>query len=630
MCGIAGYSTLAAGRPACPDYLDSMIAALAHRGPDHTGTAVMDEVLLANARLSILDIAGGDQPIYNEDRSLCVVFNGELYNSPELRRELERKGHVFSTHTDTEVLVHLYEEEGDALCVRLNGMFAFALFDSREQRLLLARDRFGVKPLYYFHKDNELVFGSEIKALRHHPAFDAALSPEGLSVFLGLFYIPDPWSIYRNVRKLPGHLMVHDRGGLRLERYFDLGYASKQRMTRREAEDEAARLIQQAVQRQLLSDVPVGVLLSGGLDSRSMLMAATRQEQGIRSYTISFDEVIYDEGCVAAKIAAACGSPHSSMTFTLDEFVRTHAERQKHLDEPYALWCNTATAALARHIHAHGCKVVLSGEGGDEVFNGYPTVHALNAYRLYRRLPRWLRQKAISPAVARIPAGQGRLPLAFMLKSFVEADHQDLVRTFFGFKEVLRFEVWQDLLTPEAYAMVGELDPAMAFTQYSKEIEGLHLIDALSYLDFKVFLPGCSFAGNDNAYMSASVEARVPMMDNDLVDFGCALPVDVRFHPLRPKIVLKRALERHYPMPPEAGVGRYRKQGFEIPGDLWFGDPRFAGLVDEALSPVRLARGGFFRPEAVARILDEQRRGVDNHERRIQAIMSLSLFLDSL
>lgn len=594
------------------------------------GIVTLSQVMLANSRLSILDISGGDQPIYNEDGAVCVVYNGEIYNAPELRLELQSKGHNFSTRSDTEVLVHLYEEEGEAMCKRLNGMFAFALHDAKKQQLLLARDRFGVKPLYYMDRQGELVFGSEIKALRLHPAFDSALSPEGLAVFLGLFYIPDPWTIYRHIQTLPpGHLMVHDRAGLRIEPYHHLDYSQKIGITPREAEDEAVRLLEQSVERQLLSDVPVGVLLSGGLDSRAVLAAAARHTPGMTAFTIAFDEDMYNEANAARTVADAFGCGHSAMTYGLDQFLTDYCQRQRQLDQPYALWCNTATAALARHIRDRGNKVVLSGEGGDEIFNGYPTIHALNAYRLYSHLPKAIRQSIIRPAVRALPAGRGSLPASFMLKSFVEADCQDLVRTYFGFKEVLRYNSWPKLLTPEAMALVGELDPVMAFSQHAKDIEGLNIIDAMSYLDFKVFLPGCSFAGNDNAYMSASVEARVPMMDNDLVDFGCSLPVKVRFHPLRPKIILKRALERHFPLPKGINLGRYKKQGFEVPGNQWFTDPHFTTLVDDVLSLRRLERGGFFRPEAVAKLVDEQRKGVDNHERRIQAIMSLCLFLDA-
>ena len=631
MCGIAGYATIGSGRPAEPEWIHGMLSMLHHRGPDDRGSVAFPDAVLGNTRLSIIDVEGGHQPIENEDGTVTVVYNGEIYNSPELRRELMAKGHHFATSTDTEVLVHLYEEEDLGFLARLNGMFGLALYDRPRRRLLVARDRFGVKPLFWSHRDGMLAFASEIKSLKTLPGFDGTLDPEGISVFLGLFYVPEPWTVYRHVRRLrPGHALVLSDAGLEDVEYFDLDYSHKLKIGRAEAEDQASSLLREAVGRQLLSDVPVGVLLSGGLDSRSVLAAAAGFNPGTRSFTITFEEAAFDEGGEAAHWAGLFDSPHDQMLFNELAFCEMYLRRQRHLDEPYALWCNVATEALARTIQRAGYKVVLSGEGGDETFLGYPTIHAANAFRYYRRLPRAFREKVIQPLVNRIPAGRSRLPLAFKLKSFVDADNSDLLRVFFGFKEVVRYALWPKLLTGEALSMVGRIDPFIAMDQYRTRIADLSLVDGLSYLDFKVFLPGSSFYGNDNAYMAASVESRVPFMDNDLVDFSCSLPVDIRFHPLKPKIVLRNALMRGFTPPGERNGAprKYRKLGFEVPGSVWIRRPAFGGLVARVLSRERLERTAFFRADAVGRLLEEQLSGRHNHERVLQAVMSLVLFLD--
>ncbi len=629
MCGIAGYSTLGSDQTVPEGFIGPMVRSLHHRGPDDRGSIVFPRLAMGTSRLSIIDIEGGHQPIANADRSTWVVYNGELYNSPELRQELEGKGYEFRTRTDTEVLVHLYDEEGIGFLERLNGMFGLALYDRREERLLVARDRFGVKPLVYTYTNGMLSFASEIKALRLLPDFDSTLDPEGLSVFLGLFYIPDPWTIYKQVRKLrPGHYLLLDQHGLTDRQYHDIDLGEKIVVGREEAGHRTAVLLRQAIQRQLLSDVPVGVLLSGGLDSRSVLAGACERIPGSTSFTIGFEEDAYDEDGEARFWSRAYQSPHKTMVFTEADFCDDYLKRQRHLDEPYALWCNVATSAFARFIGSHDYKVVLSGEGGDELFLGYPTIHAANGSRYYRLLPESVRS-AIRNATNALPAGSSRLPFTFKLKSFVNSDSADLFRTFFGYKEVVRFSQWPSLLTQEALSQIRHIDPYIAFEQYRDKVSSWNVIDAMSYLDFKVFLPGCSFVGNDNAFMSASIESRVPMMDNDLVDFATRLPVDVRFHPFKPKVLLRQALQKHFTPPASAGrARRYTKNGFEVPGNVWVKNPLFQGLLNSVLSPRRLEETGFFQPAAIRKIVEEQITGKQNHERLLQAVMSLTLFLD--
>ena len=629
MCGIAGYARLDSEQSIEPSHLGSMLDSLRHRGPDDRGFCTFPRLAMGNTRLSIIDIEGGHQPITNEAGDVIVVYNGELYNAPELRNELITKGHRFRTRTDTEVLVHLYEEDGPDFLKRLNGMFALSIYDMRSESLLIARDRHGVKPLFWFERNGLVAWASEIKALKHLPEFEDALSPEGLSTFLGLMYIPDPWTIYSRVSKLkPGHFIYVDREGLSVQEYYDLDFRQKLDIDAREADDQMAGLLRTAVRRQMLSDVPVGVLLSGGLDSRAILAAASEINPGLPSFTVGFSETLFNEGTEAAYWASAFGSAHNELLFGEDDFCRRILRRQKHQDEPYGLWCEVAMEALAQKIHETGTKVVLSGEGGDEIFLGYPTIHAANFARLYRLLPDLIRRRLIRPVVNALPAGKGRLPFSFIAQSFVNSDHPDIVRTFFGFKEVVRYEDWPRLLTPEALALIGDIDPAISFFQYKDKISDLHLVDGLSYLDAKVFLPGCSFVGNDNAYMAHSVESRVPMTDNDLVEFAISLPVSTRFSPTKLKVIPRRALPRHFPPPYAKGQRRYHKAGFEVPTQVWLQNGKFGALLKRILSPERIARTGFFQPTAIRTILDDQLSGRRNNERVLQTIMSLVLFLD--
>ena len=633
MCGIAGISSLGSDRPVDPTALETMVKRLDHRGPDERGTALFPKLAFGNARLSINDLDNGRQPITNEDGSVSVVCNGEIYNAPELREALIAKGHRFRSRSDTEVIVHLYEEEGEAFLERLNGMFALALYDHPRQKLIIARDRFGVKPLFYMKSGHEIIFASEIKALKAHPSFDATLDPTGLSVFLGLFYIPDPWTAYRNVHKLrPGHYLRLDRDGLSEHVYWDIDCQRKIDISRSEAETRTVELLEQSVKRQLLSDVPIGVLMSGGLDSRAISYLASRNIPELSSFTITFAEQAYNEGEPAAVWARLLGTDHQPMQYTVDDFCDDYLDRQQHLDEPYGLWCNTASARMGAAIHDAGYKVVLGGDGGDELFAGYPTLHAAKIGNFYRALPDVLRNRIIAPLTRAVPAGAGRLPLAFMMRSFVDADNADPIRMFFGFKEVVRFEDWPTLLTPDAMNMVGAIDPAIAFHQYSDKLQGLNQVDALSYLDCKVFLPGCSLAGIDNAYMENSVEVRVPFLDNDLADFACSLPPSLRFNPLKTKPILRSAIRDHLLKATETelrhDIRHYRKAGFEVPGTTWLNTTRFRDLVEDTLSPKRLNQTGFFQPAAVRKILDDQLEGRKNNERVLQAIMSMVLFLD--
>ncbi|CAN5396343.1 asparagine synthase (glutamine-hydrolyzing) [soil metagenome] len=632
MCGIAGYSNIQSGIPIKREFLSNMLKSITHRGPDDEGTYFDEKNALGNRRLSIIDIEGGHQPITNEDGSIVIVYNGELYNSPELREELIKKGHIFRTKSDTEVFVHLYEEEGIDFLKRLNGMFAFAMLDKRKNELVIARDRFGVKPFYYAELNNGLYFGSEIKTLKTLPFFDEEIDYEAMSIYLSLFFIPDPWTIYKKVRKLKsGNYLIVREDGIRIKEYADLDFSSKIKITKEEAELQTASLFKQAVKRQLLADVPVGVLLSGGMDSRAVLAAATEYNGATESFTITFSEELYNEGNEAADWSKVYNAKHHTMLYTEKMFCREVKNRQKHLDEPYGILCDTAMQEFAFFIKEKGFKVVLSGAGGDELFAGYPTLHAANAARYYRKLPNVLRKIVLEKLITSLPAGKSRLPLSFKLKSFVYADDPDIYRNFFNFKEVIRLKERDSFLTEDIQRKIKGFDPLVVYTQYADKLEGLELIDALSYLDFKVFLTGNLFMSGDNEFMAASVEQRVPFMDNDLVDFAFSLPVNIRFHPYKLKTLLRNSFNK-YLKPPESAARlpqKYVKNGFEIPINNWLNEGCFAAEAGSLLSEGSVKRAGIFETSKIKKIMSDQRSGKQNNERVLQALISMMYFASS-
>ncbi len=631
MCGIAGLVSF--DRPLADSaggLLAHMLDRLHHRGPDDRGSTVETHVALGNTRLSIVGVDNGHQPIANETGTVVTVMNGEIYNADTLRADLHRKGHYFSTTTDTEVLVHLYEEHGDDLLSHLDGMFVFAIHDRARKRVLIGRDRFGMKPLFYLKTGDRLCFASEIKALKADPAFPTTLCPEGIATYLGLMYIPDPWTAYKDVKKLrPGHFLAIDADGLEDIAYYDVRFAGTAEIGKQDAVEHLADLIPDAVERHLMSDVPVATLLSGGLDSRSVTAAMWQRSAPSSAFTIGYAEGRFDEGELASRWIDRIGGRHERVVLGEQDFADQLRDQYARLDEPYAVWVNGASGILARHIADAGFKVALTGEGGDEFFCGYPTLHAAQIARYYRYLPKPL-QTAIQVTLDKLPAGEGRLPLVFMAQSFSQAIEPDIFRTFFGFKEVLRHREWRDALTDEAFEAVGEIDPAIAFHQYRDKIEGWPLIDALSYLDIKVFLAGCSLVPNDNAFMASSVETRIPLLDHRLVDFVTSLPLHHRFSPIEPKALLKRAMRRFvdkaFPRARKELAG-YKKMGFEIPTTNWIDGRHLGALIDDMLSSANVKANGFFKPAFVRKLLEDQRAKRRNNERRIQVVLAMEAFL---
>jgi asparagine synthase (glutamine-hydrolysing) len=607
MCGICGI--VSASGPADREKLARMSARLVHRGPDSDGAFVEGPVGLAARRLAIIDLETGDQPIANEDGTVHVVQNGELYNYPELRAELERAGHRFATHGDTEVLVHLYEQEGPAFARRLRGMFAVALWDTTRRRLVLARDRFGIKPLYYRADADGLEFASELRSLPR-----GAIDLDALEAFLAFNSIPAPLTIFREARKLPpGHVFVWDDGALSLERYARPAPVSVEELR----EDDEAELIEElrsrlrdSVRAHLLSDVPVGVLLSGGIDSSALAaLAAQESAEPVRTFSIGFEERSFNELSDARLVAERYGTRHRELVLRPDAALLLPALADA-FDEPFAD-SSALPTYLVSQLAAEDVKVALSGEGGDELFGGYYTYVADLLAERAGGLATLAR-----PLVERLPSSSARASFDYKAKRFVRGAHLPPLE---------RHHAWKEIFSADARAELtgrrSDFDPVDLYRERYAETEGAEPLARLQDVDLGIYLVDDLLVKTDRASMAHSLEARVPFLDPVVTNFALALPARHRVSGLRKKVLLRKAVA---PLVPNRIV-RGKKRGFSIPAAAWLRG-ELEPFARETLSPETLRRQGFFRPEAVSALLDRHVAGQEDLSRQLWGLLAFTLW----
>ncbi len=605
MCGICGIAQ--AHGAVDPDRLARMSATLLHRGPDSEGAHLDGPVGIAARRLAIIDLTGGSQPIAGEDGTVVVVQNGEIYNYRELMDELRRAGHTFRTHCDTEVLVHGFEEWGDRLWERLRGMFAVAVWDARGRRLVLARDRFGIKPLYYRLAGGELSFASELDALDH-----GDIDLDAVEAFLAFNSIPAPLSIFSDIRKLlPGHTLTWQDGSLQTARYARTGP-----LPARHGEDEAelveecrARL-RDSVRAHLVSDVPVGVLLSGGVDSGALAaLAAEESSEAVRTFSIGFEESSFDELPGARAVAARYGTIHRELVLRPDAALLLPALADA-FDEPFAD-SSALPTYLVSQLAAADVKVALSGEGSDELFGGYYTYVAdLLAERVgpIAALAR--------PLAERLPTSTSRVSFDYKAKRFTAAAHLPPLERHHGWKEI-----FSPALRAELTGRCSAFDPLESYRARFAETEGHELLTRLQDVDFGLYLVDDLLTKTDRASMAWSLEARVPFMDTVVANFAFSLPARHKVRGFSKKRLLRQAVEPLLP----GEVVHGRKRGFSIPAAAWLrgGLEPFAR---ETLSAETLRRQGFFRPDVVARVLDEHVEGRRDNSRRLWGLLAFTLW----
>lgn len=626
MCGICGYINLD-GSPAA-DYgtLESMCSAIVHRGPDDRGMLIDGPVAIGMQRLAIIDIAGGHQPIHNEDKAIWVVFNGEIYNFPELRREMERRGHRFYTKTDTEVLVHLYEEYGNDCINHLNAMAAMALWDRKRQRLLLARDRLGKKPLYYTITGSTLVFGSEIKSLFRYPGVSRKVNLVALSKYLAYDYVPSPLSIVDGVQKLkPGQRLDIENGRLKTESYWRLLFTPKQyqRTHEEDLSEEFLSRLRESVRRRLMSDVPLGVFLSGGLDSSTITALMSELSPGrVKSFSIGFMEKSFDESRYARMVADRLGTEHHEFVMREQEALDLIPILAQVMDEPLGDGSLVPTYWLSRHTRRH-VTVALSGEGGDELFCGYPTYAAHRLADIYTLLPRSIMKRTIEPLLWRMPVSTANFSLDFKIKKFLSG---------LEYPPDIRHQVWMGTFGPEEQRELFQPDIYRLIKSEELYSEVPHAIesgmpetrvDMISCLDTALYLPEDLLVKADRASMACSLELRAPLLDYMLAEFIAALPSDLKFRGFTTKYLYKKAVEKILPRE----IVHRKKKGFGLPIAKWI-KKDMKDMFLETLASDKIRAEGFFRPEYVQTLLREHLNGAKDNRKQLWTLFMFELWLN--
>lgn len=605
MCGITGIAALWDSMPPDKKLLDIMCDTLTHRGPDGKGLDIKDGVGIAMRRLSIIDIEGGKQPIFNEDKTIRTVFNGEIYNFRELRKTLTAKGHVFTTKSDTEVIVHAYEEYGKDFVNHLSGMFAIALHDSSKKRLYLVRDHIGVKPLFYSVKGGYLIWGSEIKSVLASKLIPRSIDISALSDLLSWEYIPGHKTLFNDIKKLePGHLIEINLDNPKIipEEYWDVPW--QEEPDKRKAGDwieELDDIVSKSVKNQLVSDVPIGAFLSGGVDS-SLIVASMNNA---KTFSVGFEDPSYNELSWARTVADHLGSDHRDKVIQPD-IIELFDYLVNFMDDPIGDFSIFPTYLISRHAR-NSVTVALSGDGGDELFGGYETYIAQEAAAFYSILPGFLRRKYIEPYIHAIKPRPQKKGLVNKTKRFVEG---------FGNSETLKHARWRifmtepqkkELFTTEAYRYSGFQDTSHIAWLY-KKAGNRNPVNQSLYVDMKSYLCDNCLVKTDRMSMAASLEARVPLLDKELVEFSFRIPGKLKISNNRTKILLKKVADRHIP-----SECIYRpKEGFSIPVKNWL-KTRFRPLLEDLLAPEQIKNDGIFRSDTIEKLKSEHLKGIANH-----------------
>jgi asparagine synthase (glutamine-hydrolysing) len=613
MCGIAGFVAWADPVASPEERLRRMCDTIVHRGPDDFGWNIQGEVALGMRRLAIIDLSGGHQPMFNEDQTVCVVFNGEIYNYRELRRELEAEGHQFHSNSDTEVIVHLWEQHGPGFATRLNGMFAIALHDLKQQKLVLARDHIGIKPLFYSLSARGLVFGSEIKVLLASGMVERQLDVDALGQLLAWEYIPGSATLLKPVRKLEaGHLLEVNLATqqTRLWEFWDVPLNGSRPESDNQWEEELDAAIQKAIHRQLVSDVPLGGFLSGGVDSSLVVAGMGR---GAHAFSIGFDDATYNELPWARRVAEHLGVRH-----TIDVLPAQVAGLFDHLmrfmDDPIGDFSIFPTYQVSRHARKN-VTVALSGDGGDELFGGYETYLAQKWEARWNRFPRSVRRALLEPIVRALPPQDAKKGLINKARRFVEGlEHDDELgharwRLFAG--EATR----QRLFRPEAFAQMPT--PVGAHIEHLAA-KAAHLDEVARglYIDVKSYLVDNCLVKMDRMSMAVSLEVRVPLLDKEVVELAFQVPSYLKVQNGRTKMLLKKVAARHVP----ADCVYRPKEGFSIPIKNWL-KAELRPLMDDLLDSDRLRSEGIFNAGFIAALMEEHLNNKANHSHILWTLM---------
>jgi asparagine synthase (glutamine-hydrolysing) len=628
MCGICGIAVSRGGPVVSKEILQKMNESIAHRGPDEDGFYVNDKVGLASRRLSIIDLTSGTQPISNEDGMMRIVFNGEIYNYRELRDYLRKHGHLFKTQSDTEVILHLYEEFGTDCLQHLDGIFAIAIWNEKTQELLLARDRMGIKPMYYTHlPDWQFIFGSEMKAILANPSVERKIDLISLNEYLSYEYVPTPRTIMRNIWRLEsGHYLIFNRRGVEVRAYDSLSFRQSESRPPVDWRDYSAALyntLRSAVKRELVSDVPVGVLLSGGLDSSTIAALMADLYPGkVESFTIGFEEGSFDESPYASKVARHLNIQHNEMVLTSRKAVDLVGEITNFLDEPFADSSVIPTYLLSRFARQK-VKVVLGGDGGDELFAGYPTVLSHRLIGYYERLVPWILRAYIAPRVMdHLKVSFDNISLDFRMRRFLAGRgvplikrHQRWLGSFIDEEKELLLQNWVKPVLRETYYQSYD---------YARDCDAKEPLNQILFNDLKTYLEGDILYKVDRASMAASLEVRVPFLNREVVHFANDLPLDLKLHRFTGKFLLKKMMKDRLPK----DIIWRSKKGFNMPVAYWLSG-NLKELMTDMLSESFVNRQNLFEYSYIHQLIDEHFQHRKDNRKLLWTLLMFQLWYQS-
>lgn len=621
MCGIVGIINNRS-EPVDRGILENMNRAITHRGPDDDGFYLKNNVGLGMRRLSIIDLASGQQPIRNADGSKWIVYNGEIYNYQDLRRDLDARGHRFYTNSDTEAVIHLYDEEGPDFLRHLRGMFAFAIWDEADQSLFLARDRVGKKPLLYSHQPNgDLIFGSEFQALLKHPAVSRDVDYEALNDYMSYLCVPAPKTAYKQIRKLePGHWLRWKDGEIETKRYWLPDFSKKIKISEEEAIEETTRIIRESTRLRMISEVPLGAFLSGGVDSSTVVaLMAEESTRPVKTFSIGFEEQDFSELKYAKRVAEHVGAEYNEFIVKPNavEILPTLVE---HYGEPYADSSAIPTYYVSRETRKH-VTVALNGDGGDESFAGYERYSAMLIAERYAQIPAVLRKSLIEGAVNLLPTSELKRSRVRDAKRFLSAANLPRTKRYLRWMSTFDPEAKASIYTDEFRAAVGPADDGAVLDRWFATANGSGVLDAAMLTDQMTYLPNDLLVKVDIASMANSLEARSPFLDHNVIEFAASLPESLKMRRFETKSLLKKVAAR---LVPREVVYR-RKMGFGVPIGKWIRGEMKDFVRDVLLSPTALDRG-IVKPDKIQKYVNEHISGSRDHAFQIWTLLMLELW----
>lgn len=619
MCGIAGIYNYKSSSPVGIETLQAMARNLVHRGPDDEGFHQEPGLGFAFRRLSVIDLEKGAQPISNEDGSVWSMLNGEIYNFRELREDLKRRGHKFKTRTDSEVIPHLYEEFGTSFLERLRGMFAIGLWDAGKKTLYIARDRLGIKPLYYWDNGGSFVFASEIKAILASDLVEREIDHQALSDYITFRYVPAPATMFKGIMKVPqGHLLAVGEGGARLEQYWDFNFERSVDGNDREIEERLREMLRECVSMRLMSDVPLGALLSGGIDS-SMIVSIMSGlvDSPVKTFSVGFESAgPLSELPYARTLSERFGTDHYEIVVSYDDVVKNLPRLVWHQDEPVTEPAAIPTYMVSKLAREH-VVVVLTGEGADELFAGYPQYGLEGWAGRYQRVPVWLRDRVIRPFVSSLPFGYRRLRVVERSMA-TTSDANRWSSWFAGFSG----EEKEGLISRDLASSVQDPTGERIFEHHISRLGNAHPVEKMLYADTKVWLPDDLLMKMDKMSMAASLEARVPFLDHELVEFAAGLPLRMKLEGLQGKGILRKLARGVLPKE----IIKRKKVGFVVPINVWFRG-ELKPLLESMLFSSRSIDRGFFDLGYLGKLVKEHTEGKVDHRRELWTLLNLELWM---